>query len=302
MDVLRVFGAVVLGGSLAVAAQNASPSDPPANEVDSLRASVAAAPNDAESHFKLGDALEKSGDLIGAESEFKQSLALQEKNPNALGALAYLYATQKRFADAEIALRSYVARDPKNAKAHVQLGSVLLSSGKKDEAAKEFTAALALAPSDPGILMQVAQLYSSHEMYAQAEPLFSRLTQSSPSDAEGHYGYGLVLLQQRKFEGALEQFRRSVILRRDLKEAYGDLAVAASEVGDYPQAITALNLRAQYLPETPGTYFLRATSYDHLKDFPSAADNYKKFLAADGGKSPNQEWQARHRLVAIEKK
>src|SRR5438270_13748002 len=104
MDVLRVFGAVVLSGSVAVAAQNASPSAPPANEVDSLRASVAAAPNDAEAHFRLGGALEKSGDLLGAESEYKRSLALQEKNPNALGALAYLYVTQKRFTEAETTL------------------------------------------------------------------------------------------------------------------------------------------------------------------------------------------------------
>ena len=48
-------------------------------------------------------------------------------------------------------------------------------------------------------------------------------------------------------------------------------------------------------------FFLRATAYDHLRDFKDASTNYHQFLEADG-KFPDQEWQARHRLIAIEPK
>jgi Flp pilus assembly protein TadD len=150
--------------------------------------------------------------------------------------------------------------------------------------------------------MQVAKLYSSHEMYSQAEPQFAALTRILPDNPEGRYGHGVVLLQLKNFLSAQVELQRAVSLRPDLKEAYGDLAVAAAENKDFAMAIRALDARARYLPESAGTYFLRATSYDHLKQFAPAADNYKKFLAADAGKSANQEWQARHRLVAIEKK
>jgi len=302
MGVLKIVGALMLCGSLAGAIQTASASDPPVNELDTLRADVAAQPNDPESHFRFGDALEKSGDLIGAESEYKKSVALQAKNPSALGALAYLYFTQKRFREAEAALRSFIALQPQDARAHVQLGSVLFSSAKKDEASTELTAALGLAPSDPGVLMQVAQLYSSNEMYSQAEPQFAALTRIVPNNPESHYGHGVVLLQLKNFPAAQVELQRAVSLQPNLKEAYGDLAVAAAENKNYAMAIQALDARARFLSESPGTYFLRATSYDHLKQFAPAADNYRKFLAADAGKSPNQEWQAKHRLVAIEKK
>jgi Flp pilus assembly protein TadD len=302
MDVLKIVAGLVLGVSIALVAQTTSASDPPDKELNRLRAAVAAEPNAPESHFRLGDALEKSGDLSGAESEYQKSLTLQAKNPSALGALAYMYSTQKRFSEAEIALRSFIALQPQDPKAHVQLARVLFSSGKNDEAAKELTAALGLASSDPGILMQVAQLYSSHEMYSQAEPQFAALTRILPDNPESHYGHGVVLLQLKNFPAAQAELQRAVSLRPDLKEAYGDLAVAAAENKDFVMAIRALDARARYLPESAGTYFLRATSYDHLKQFPSAADNYKKFLAADAGKNPNQEWQAKHRLVAIEKK
>src|SRR3954471_3120891 len=302
MDVLKIAGALLLAGSMALNAQSASASGGPADPFKGLQASVIATPNDPESHFRLGDALEKTGDLAGAESEYKKSLALQVKNPSALGALAYLYSTEKRFADAETTLREFIALQPQDAKAHVQLGRVLFSSGKNDEAAKELTATLGLAPADPSILLQVAQLYASHEMYTQAETQFAALTRMAPNNPEAHYGHGVVLLQLKNLPAAQLELQRAVTLQPDLKEAYGDLAVAAAENHDFPMAIRALDARARYLPESAATYFLRATSYDHLKQFPPAADNYKKFLATDSGKSPNQEWQAKHRLVAIEKK
>jgi hypothetical protein len=61
-----------------------------------------------------------------------------------------------------------------------------------------------------------------------------------------------------------------------------------------------LDERAKHLPEIPATYFLRATSYDNLKVKPKAIENYQRFLATDAGKMPDQEWQARHRLIAID--
>ncbi len=302
MAVLKILGALLLAGSMTANAQSAPASGDPVDPVKGLQAAVAANPNDPESHFRLGDALEKSGDVIAAESEYKKSLSLQAKNPSALGALAYLYSTQKRFADAETALRQFIALQPQDPKAHVQLGRLLFSSGKNDEAVKELTAALGLAPSDPGTLMQVAQIYSSNQMYAQAEPQFAALTRIVPNNPESRYGHGVVLLQLKNFPAAQLELQRAVSLQPDLKEAYGDLAVAAAENKDFAMSVRALDARARYLPESAGTYFLRATSYDHLKQFPRAADNYRKFLAADSGKSVNQEWQAKHRLVAIEKK
>ena len=50
------------------------------------------------------------------------------------------------------------------------------------------------------------------------------------------------------------------------------------------------------------TYFLRASAYDHLRDFKNAALNFHLFLKVANGKYPDQEWQAKHRLIAIEPK
>ena len=63
-----------------------------------------------------------------------------------------------------------------------------------------------------------------------------------------------------------------------------------------------LRERAKYLPDTPIIFFFRATAYDHLRDAKQAAKYYHQFLEAANGKYPEQEWQAKHRLIAIEPK
>jgi hypothetical protein len=47
---------------------------------------------------------------------------------------------------------------------------------------------------------------------------------------------------------------------------------------------------------------LRASACDHLHDWKTAAVNYRLFLNSARGLYPDQEWQAKHRLIAIEPK
>ena len=78
--------------------------------------------------------------------------------------------------------------------------------------------------------------------------------------------------------------------------------MVAAENKNYQLTLKALDYRAKFLPEGPASYFLRATTFDNLKAVPQAVDYYQRFLAADEGKLPDQEWQARHRLMALDPK
>src|SRR3954462_9342192 len=202
MAVIRVIAAVALCAGLALG--------------------QAAPPDDAETHFRAGDQMEKSGNLAGAEVEYKKSVELQAKNPSALGALAYLYSTQKRYPEAEAALRNFIAADPQNAKAHLQLGTVLFESNRNDAAIKELSVASGLAGSDAALLRNVAELYATHSLYPQAALQYSAVLRLDPKDADAHYGFGVVLMQLRRFDGAQAELQCAVSLQPDIKEAYGD--------------------------------------------------------------------------------
>ena len=51
-----------------------------------------------------------------------------------------------------------------------------------------------------------------------------------------------------------------------------------------------------------GLYFILATCYDNLRDRPKALEAYQRYLELSHNQNPDQEWQARHRLIAIEPK
>jgi len=245
--------------------------------------------------------LEKQEKFADAVDEYKQALALDPAS-DALTGLANIYMRGRRFPEAAEYLRRLVALHPERAAAHVQLGRVLAAEGKNDAAIAELQTGAKLAPGDESIQRDLAELYVTVGKNDQAEAAYRVLLAGHPNEADLHRGLGQCLLREKKPAEAQQEFLAAVKLKPDLGEAYGDLAFAASENKNYPLVIRALEARAKLLPEIPITYFLRASAYDHLKDTKKAAANYHLFLSTANGKYPDQEWQARHRLIAIEPK
>jgi len=258
-------------------------------------------PQDAEPHVGAGILLEKEGKFSDAEEEYKKALAL-DPSSDALTGLANLYMRGRQFPQAEEYLRKVVAAHPEQATAHIQLGRVLAAEGKNDAAIGELEAGVKLAPADLEAQRDLAEVYAAAGKNEQAESAYRALIAAHPEDAELHRGLGQVLLREEKSPQAEQEFLTAIKLKPNLGEAYGDLAFAASQNKNYALTIKALDARAKLLPEIPITYFLRASAYDHLKDFKQAAANYHLFLQKASGKYPDQEWQARHRLIAIEPK
>jgi len=259
-------------------------------------------PKDLEPHLSAGLLLEKQNRFADAEQEYKQALAIDPASSDALTGLANIYMRGKRYADAAEVLRQLVKMHPNDATVHMQLGRVLAAEGNDDAAIAELETAAKIEPNDVSLQRDLADLYSNSKKYDQAEAQYRSLLAVSPNDPQFHHGLGVVLLKEKKFALAEQELLRAVSLKPDFGAAYGDLAVAANENKNYALAIKSADARAKYLPEIPVSYFLRATAYDHLRDYKLAAENYHKFLEVAQGEYPDQEWQARHRLIAIEPK
>jgi Flp pilus assembly protein TadD len=274
----------------------------PDEAIDAYRQAAALRPKDPEPHLSAGLLLQKENRFADAQQEYQQALAIDPNSANAITALANLYMRGHKFPEAETMLRKLVAIHPEDAGAHMQLGRVLAASGQRNAAIVELQAALKIAPNDAGAQRDLADLCFAAGEYDQAETQYRALVTTNPKDAELHDRLGAALMKQRKFPEAQQEFLAAVQLKPDFGSAYGNLAGAAAENQNYVLAIRALDARAKFLPEIPITYFARATAYDHLHDYKQAALNYHKFLEVDNGRFPDHEWQARHRLIAIEPK
>jgi tetratricopeptide (TPR) repeat protein len=274
----------------------------PDEALEAYRQAEVLQPKNTEPHLSAGLLLEKQNRFADAEQEYKNGLVADPASADALTGLANLYMRGHLYGQAEEVLRKLLALHPDDPGGHMQLGRLLAVDGKNDAAVAELQTALKLAPGDAGGQRDLADLYATTGKFDQAEMLYRALVGADQKNAEFHYGLGRALLKEHKFPEAQEQFLITVKLKPDWGVAYGELAAAANENQNYQLAIAALDARAKLLPEPPIGYFLRGTAYDHLRDAKDAALNYHKFLEVANGQFPDQEWQARHRLIAIEPK
>jgi tetratricopeptide (TPR) repeat protein len=259
-------------------------------------------PKEAEPHLSAGLLLEQANKFADAEQEYKQALALDPASVDAVTGLANIYMRGRRFPEAEDYLRKLLAAHADSAQVHIQLGRVLAAEGKTDAGIAELQAGIKLAPADDAARRDLADLYINAGKNDLAEAAYRELLAAHPNEAELHRSHGQALLRLKKFPEAQQEFLVAIKLKPDLGEAYGDLAFAAGENQDYALVIRALDARKKFLPEVSITYFLRASAYDHLRDFKNAAANYHLFLNTANGKYPDYEWKAKHRLIAIEPK
>ncbi len=274
----------------------------PQEAAAAYREAAKLAPGDREPHLAAGLFFEKQNRFADAEREYQQVVELDPKSAEGMAGLVNVYTKTQRLPEVEKMLRRYLELNPQNQTAHLQLGRVLAARGNSADARAEYETVLKLDPNDLQAQRELAALDLATDHYREAAQRYQALVARNPRDPELHYALGSALLHARDFPAAQQTFLETVKLKPDMGQAYGDLALAASENKQYELAIRALDARAKFLPETPGTYFLRATSYDNLKAFKQAADNYRKFLEVAQGKFPDQEWQARHRLLSIDPK
>jgi Flp pilus assembly protein TadD len=272
----------------------------PAAAADAFAQSAKLDPENPQPHMAAGQVFAKKGDVAGAEREYLQAAQLDPKSSEPVGALADLYLTNGQPAQAETVLRKLISLDPSNTAAHVELSRVLIAEKKFDDAANETDAILKLDPRNQQAQRQALAVAIERKQYPQAVSQLRALLAQNPNDAQLQYQLGNTLMHAKDFKAAQDELIKALKLNPRSGEAYGDLAVVASENQQFELALKALEARAKFLPEVPGTYFLRASAYDHLRQPKLAAENYHRFLEVANGRYPDEEWKARHRLIAIE--
>ena len=137
---------------------------------------------------------------------------------------------------------------------------------------------------------------------AGSDHLYIGLLAASPRDPALLIGHGQNLIRQLRYPEAFTAFDKATQLDPANADGWSGLAFAASRTNQPSITIHALTMRSKYLPEVPSTYFLWATAYDTLHQKAAAAPYYHHFLKSSAGKFPDQEWQARKRLLVLEKK
>jgi tetratricopeptide (TPR) repeat protein len=196
--------------------------DLPRMPIDDLKAYVAKNEGSFIAQMSLGVQLQKSGDLDGAVAAFKKAAALVpiatgDDSPQAM--LAEIALRKKDNAAAIDALQAQIAADFNNVDAARQLAGLMRSAGI----------------TDPERL----------------QPVYQQIVAIDPFDAESRSAYGRVLMQARKPDAAVREFKAVVAMHPvDQAAAFTDLAESYFQSGKRAEArkqtLAALEVAPSY--------------------------------------------------------
>jgi predicted Zn-dependent protease len=278
----------------------------PAAASDELLQALKISPETPDDILLSGELAEASGDTAAAEAAYRRLLAADPQNHDATAALTHLLLHQQKPDQAETLLTAALAKDPDNPTLNAQLASLYDKQGKSAQALPIVEKLHATHPDDPTVTRLLARLYSHNQQYDQAATLYATLVSNSPQDPTLLDDEADVLIRLKRFTEAETLLKRAVAnpnafpTKDALGNAASHLAFAASANSDPLVTLQALSLRATVLANSPSSLFLAATAHDKLHHTKQATDLYKQFLSVANGQFPDEEWEARHRLITLE--
>ncbi len=243
---------------------------------------------------------ETSGQNEAAEAAYRRLLAKDPKSPVANAGLAHLLILRKQYPEAETLLRTALAQTPDDPALTAQLATALAAQDKP-EAVPLLQKLHDTHPDNPAITRMLADLLAEAGDAAGSDKLYAALLAASPDDPALLVAHGQNLIRLLKYPEAFAAFDKATQLDSADADAWSGLAFAASKTGQPAVTLHALTMRSKYLPEVAATYFLWATAYDTLHQKAAAKTYYQHFLESSAGKFPDQEWQAKQRLLVLEK-
>jgi Flp pilus assembly protein TadD len=249
------------------------------------------------------------GALHGAEAAelaYRRYLAVLPNDPAGTSELAHLLVKELRSDEAEALLTAALKAHPDDPALTAQLAAIYAHAGRNAEAIPLLAQVYAANPHDANLGHMLAGLYVDTSDYAHAEPILAALSLANPRDTSLVDDRARALIHLNR-SGEAEQILAPVVAQpalfpnpADLGNAAGDLAFAASRNNDPAAALQALEVRAKVLPTSAAVLFITAISHDKLHHVKLAIEAYKQFLEASKGLNPDEEFEARHRLVALE--
>jgi tetratricopeptide (TPR) repeat protein len=280
-----------------------------ADAQDELLAALKLTPETPDDVLLGAELAERSGDPADAEKAYRRALKLLPSDVDATTGLAHVLQQQGKNAEADSLLTTALKDHPNDPGLVAKTASLYATEGKLKQAIPLLEQ---LRASDPGIAQNqpttllLAHMYAADGQQTAAEKLYKSLLVAQPNSPtllddlgtaqvmQQHYAEGETTLSQAA--SMREQFHDDKLWA----ETETHLAFAASKNNDPKTCLQALTARATVLPNAAYPLFLQAISHDSLHQFKEAKESYKAFLALADSKFPTEEFQARHRLVALQ--
>ena len=222
-------------------------------------------------------------DQSGAEKELLKLVSAYPDNTRYLSILAEFYMTQNKFNEALKIYNKISETDPDNPYIHISLADYYRKTGNKEKAFEELKTGFANSGLDVDTKVNILlSYYTLNQIYSdlkgQAFELTKILIETHPNDPKAHSIYGDLLLQDKKYSEARDEFLKVISLDSSKYVVWEELLQLDLQLEKY-QHLADYSLKTiELFPEQPVPYLFAGMAHYQLKN------NEKALIFFNGGK------------------
>jgi tetratricopeptide (TPR) repeat protein len=292
----------------------------PALAVPALESAVRSSSENPEAHFELGLSYQNTGNLEGAEKEFRAAvklrpsllqaqqqlanIALKNGNMELLDqcASAWLrYApgapqgyvmkgtsllSKRDASGAEQDLQRAITLDPKNAIAYARLADVRVLQGRFADAEGGYEKALALDSNTTEALQNLTNLLMAQKHSDKALSRVQEQLAKAPNNATYHFLFGQLLLSRRDSDQGQAELKKAIELDKTSMAPRFVLARAEQLSGQLEQAAGIYEQMIQDYPKDSKPYVGFGLLEEVRGNWQHAEDLYRKALDLEPSEAP----------------
>lgn len=237
---------------------------------------MTAAPFSPDALLEEGLALHNAGRLDQARALYRQVVAADPANAQALELLGTLECQSGRFNDGVLYLERSLALRPDQPDVLYNRGLALQYLKRSDEAVASFDGVVAIRPDHAQAWFARGNALQSLKHFEDAAASYDRALALRPDQAEVHSNRAYALHSLNRLDEAIAGYRRALDLRPDLVETHIHLGTAWHGLGRYDKAVAAFDAALRLAPNHAEAWFNRGNALFGLKRVEAALDSYQK--------------------------
>jgi len=229
-----------------------------------------------------------SDNLERAIAEFRHAVEVDSNYAPAYAAMGMAYNSgylwRNRSSDwiekAQAQCDHALAITPQLAEGHTCRGNVFVSTGRYEDAVKEFQRSLDLDHNSDETLRSLAAAYQKLGNASSAEDAYRKALSLRPNYWAVYSAFGTFYFGQARYLDAVGMFKRAIDLAPLNYTGYLNLGAAYSQLEQYPEAMEALKHSIALRPSFIAYGDLGAV-YFYLRRYPDSADNLQQAIKID---------------------
>jgi tetratricopeptide (TPR) repeat protein len=170
-----------------------------------------------------------------------------------------------------------IGKNPNAAMAYNNLGAVLYSEGKTDEAVECYNKAVEIQPDYAKPYYNLAGIFARRGQIDKSIEYYQKSLAASPNYYQTHNKLGIVLLNKGRTADAIVQFREALRLNPGFSDAYLNLGVALLNQGNNSESVRYLEILVKHEPKNAEGHYYLGTALAKQKNYDDEAIEHLKF-------------------------